>query len=205
MVRATSHRALWLARNVLPIEPALRAWLGRYRVAGLEVDDIVQETYAILCGLEMTEHIHNPRQYAFQTADSVILRHVRHARVVPMRALGDLDQLQIALPDASPEQTVIDRDALNVLAQFIATLPGKTRQVFVLRRVEGLSQREIAQKLHISESTVEKHISKALRLLSLRFEDGGNGAGQASISRVSEESRADGGNREGPPRNQSND
>jgi RNA polymerase sigma factor (sigma-70 family) len=205
MVRATTHRALWLARNILPVEWALRNWLCRYRVSGLEVDDIVQETYAILCGLETIDHIRNPRQYAFQTAYSVVLRHVRHAKVVPMRTLDDLDQLQIALPDASPEQIMIDRDALGELARFIATLPGRAQQVFILRRVEGLSQRDIAQKLHISESTVEKHMSRALRLLSDRFSHGGEGRGEASLTGISEDCRDNGGVRENPPRNKSSD
>jgi RNA polymerase sigma factor (sigma-70 family) len=205
MVRATTHRALWLARNVLPVERSLRNWLSRYRVAGLEVDDVVQETYAILCGLETIDHIRNPRQYAFQTAYSVVLRHVRHAKVVPMRTFNDLDQLQIALPDASPEQMAIDRDSLGELARFIATLPGRAQQVFILRRVEGLSQRDIAQKLHISESTVEKHISKALRLLSDHFGHGGEGGGDASTTGIAEECRKNGAVRENPPRNKSSD
>ncbi|MBC7168934.1 MAG: RNA polymerase subunit sigma-24, partial [Phenylobacterium sp.] len=46
----SKERAVWLAQRILPHEPALRAWLSR-RTAGLEVDDIVQETYAILAGL----------------------------------------------------------------------------------------------------------------------------------------------------------
>lgn len=205
MNRVTPHRARWLARNVLPIESVLRNWLSRHSVAGLEVDDIVQETYAILCELETVDHIRNPRKYVFQTAYSVVLRHLRHAKVVPMRALDDLDALQIAINTPSPEQTTIDRDMLGTVARFIATLPGRARQVFILRRVEGISKREIAQKLKISESTVEKHISKALYLLSERFAHGGDWGTEASIKQITEECPEHGRIREIKTRNQPND
>lgn len=198
MVRASPLRARWLARNVIPIETALRAWLSRYRIVGLDTDDIVQETYAILCALESVDHIHNPRQYTFQTAYSVILRHVRRAKLVSIQTLDDLDRLHIALPEASPEQRAIDRDALQELAHFIATLPRKAQQVFILRRVEGLSLRQIAEKLQISESTVEKHITRALRLISERFRNGGNWSGEASLSKTLEE-RGEYGSTQGKP------
>lgn len=205
MNRVTSQRALWLARTVLPAEPALRAWLGRRRVAGLDVDDVVQETYAILCGLDSVEAIRDPRRYAFQTAYSIVLRHLRHAKVVPMHAMDDLESLQIAIGDPSPEQTAIDRDALGALARFVATLPGRVRQVFVMRRIEGLSQRAIAHRLHISEKTVEKHISKALHLLSERFAHGGPWGAEASIEQTPEERPRNDSRRDARPRNRPHD
>src|ERR1043165_1101547 len=54
----------WLSRHVLPHEPALRAWLRRRAVPGLEIDDVVQETYSVLSGLASVEHIQAPRAYA---------------------------------------------------------------------------------------------------------------------------------------------
>src|SRR3954462_11724614 len=97
------ERSLWLSRHVLPHAPALRAWLRHRRVHGLETDDIVQETYAVLAGLASVDHIESPRAYAFQTAQSVILRHLRRARVVRIDALGDLEQLNTPLDAPSPE------------------------------------------------------------------------------------------------------
>src|SRR3546814_4682438 len=51
MVACSDERARWLATQVLPHEPALRAWLSRRLGAGLEVDDVVQEAYAVLVEL----------------------------------------------------------------------------------------------------------------------------------------------------------
>lgn len=66
MSRVSDERARWLARHVLPHEPALRAWLSTRRVADLEVDDIVQETYARLASAESVATVRNARTYAFQ-------------------------------------------------------------------------------------------------------------------------------------------
>ena len=174
------ERSLWLSRHVLPHEPALRAWLRHRRVDGLETDDIVQETYAVLAGLASVDHIESPRAYAFQTAQSVILRHLRRARVVRIDALGDLEQLNTPLDDPSPERQAADRQELRQVAELIAGLPSKCREAFTLRKLQGLSQREVAGRMGISESTVEKHIGRALRTLMEAVKNGGNVAAGAS-------------------------
>ncbi len=162
----TQDRARWLACQVLPHEQDLRAWLRRRRVDGLEVDDIVQETYAVLAALRSVDHILSPRTYAFQTARSVILRTLRRAKVARIDPVGDIEKLDRAVDLPSPEHQVSTRMELRRVADLIATLPVKCREAFTLRRLEGLSQRDVARRMGISESTVEKHISRALRTLT---------------------------------------
>ena len=178
-MRASDERALWLSRHVLKHEPSLRAWLGRRRIAGLEVDDIVQETYARLITLDSVAGISNVKNYMFQTAYSVLVNHVRRAKIVAFETVTDLEQLGTSR-DCSPEDQVIDRDELNRLARAIATLPGKVRDVFVLRRVNGLSQRDVARELGLSESTVEKHMSRSIYLLMNSISNSGNDPTRAS-------------------------
>ncbi len=178
-VRASDERALWLSRHVLQHEPALRAWLSHRRIAGLEIDDIVQETYARLITVESVEGITNARNYMFQAAYSVMVSHVRRSKIVPFQAVSDLEQLGAAA-DYSPEDQTADRDELHRLAKAIATLPGKVRDVFVLRRVDGLSQRDVAHKLGLSESTVEKHMSRSIYLLMTLISRSGNDMARAS-------------------------
>src|SRR5690606_14968612 len=106
--------------------------------------------------------ISNVRNYLFQTAYSVLMTHVRRSKIVSFQTVSDLDQLGARAQDCSPEEQVIDRDELQKLAEAIAGLPGKIREVFILRRVNGLSQKDVAQKLRLSESTVEKHMSRSI-------------------------------------------
>ena len=174
------ERTRWFLRNILPHEPALRAWLTRRHPLGLEVEDIIQEAYAILADLESVDGIAYPRAYLFQVARSVITRHIRRARVVSIHAVEDVAQLEHADERPTPEQVAIDRDELGRLARAISAMPDRTQQAFILRRVDGLSQREIAARMAISENTVEKHISRGLRFLIDWFGHGGKALAQVS-------------------------
>jgi RNA polymerase sigma-70 factor (ECF subfamily) len=175
-MRPSPERTSWLSREILPHESGLRAWLRRRLVAGLELDDIVQETYAVLAALPTVAHIQSPRAYALQTARSIILRHLRRARVVRIDSIGDAAQLDTALEDPSPERQAASRQDLRLAMAIIADMPAKRREAFTLRKIEGLSQREIARRMGISESTVEKHVGQALR----RLMDAMNGGATAA-------------------------
>ena len=176
----STERARWLATHVVPHEAALRAWLKGKAGWAFDIDDIVQETYAILAAKATIEGIANPKSYAFQVAYSVILQQVRHSRVVPIAAMADIGLLEAEIDDPSPEQAVLARDELQQVQRAIEALPRQTRTAFVLRRVEGLSQAEIARRMNLSEHTVEKHIARGIKSLLAQFGRGGNKAVQAS-------------------------
>jgi RNA polymerase sigma factor (sigma-70 family) len=176
-------RAMWLAREVLPHEQALRGWLRHKRIVECDIDDVVQETYAILAGRESIQEIRNAKTYAFQVARSVILMNLRRSRIVSFRQIGDVDLLGAISDVPSPECQVADRDELSRIGQAIAQLPSRVRETFILRRIEDLSQREIAKRLGISENTVEKNIGKAIRILMDLFGRGGNALSRTSNGR----------------------
>ena len=182
MTQVSDERALWLARNVLPHEPALRRWLAGKRLRGIDLDDIVQETYAILASLESVDAIRNAKPYMFQTAYSVILAQVRRANVVSIVTIDDIGKLSDEDGTPSPETVVSDRQELQRLADAIASLPARCREVFVLRKIHGLQQRDVAQRLGVSEGTVEKQLHKGLKILSALIGRGGDQPGQASIN-----------------------
>jgi len=104
------ERTHWFLRNILPHEPSLRAWLSRRPATGIDTDDIIQESYTILAELEHVDTIRFPRAYLFQVARSVITRHVRRARIVPIHAADELEWLEYPDDAATPEQVAIDRD-----------------------------------------------------------------------------------------------
>lgn len=169
----SDERSIWLGRHVLPHEPALRAWLRRRRLEGLEVDDVIQETYTRLIAADSIAHIRDAKSYTFQIAGSVVVDHLRRLKVVSIASVSDIDQLDMPSEEPSPERQVIDREELHRLAQMIASLPGRVRDVFTLRRVYGLSQREVAERLGIAESTVEKHMARGFLLMLGELGHGG--------------------------------
>ena len=185
MSGVSDERAAWLGRQVLPHEPQLRAWLRRRNLGGLEIDDVIQETYTRLFQAESVAHVHDARNYAFQVAGSVVIDHLRRMKVVPIASVPGLDYLEVGSDEPSPERQVIDRDELTRLAEMIARLPGKVRDVFTLRRVHGLSQREVAGRLGLAESTVEKHMARGFLIMSQFFGHGGNGPPHPSTSKPS--------------------
>lgn len=170
MFRVDPDRTRWFLQCVLPHEPALRAWLASKRRLGVDVDDIIQETYTALAAKGTVEDIEHPRAYIFRIAHTLVVQHVRQARIVSIQIKEDLEWSDDA---PSPEQTLIDRDVLRQVTDAISAMPGQARTAFVLRRVHGLSQREIAKRMSLSENTVEKHIGRGLRFLLDRFRDGG--------------------------------
>ena len=112
-------------------------------------------------------------------------------------AIGDIDLLGAASDDPSPERQAASRQELRRVTSLIAALPAKCREAFTLRKVEGLSQRDIALRMAISESTVEKHIGRALRTLMDAMKVGGPGASETSQTWGETELRAN-----DDPRNQ---
>jgi RNA polymerase sigma factor (sigma-70 family) len=169
----SDERAAWLAQNALPYEGRLRGWLSSRCLPGLEPDDVVQETYARLIQAKNLTAVRNPKAYMFQTAWSVIVTHARRERVVAMETFADFDQLGLEAETPGPEELAAERDELLQLGEALATLPGKIGDVLRLRRVQGLSQKQVASKLGLAESTVEKHMHRGFLLLLKYFSERG--------------------------------
>ena len=119
------------------------------------------------------DSIGQPRQYAIQTATSIIIDHIRHSRVISINSTGDLDHLDVVTPEPNPEEQLEFRQEIAEIAKALATLPDKCRETLILRRVEGLSQQETAQRLGISVKTVEKHMARGVLILMGLFGRGG--------------------------------
>jgi RNA polymerase sigma-70 factor (ECF subfamily) len=166
---------------VVPHEAAMRRWLRSFSALGEpDIDDLVQETYAVLAMRDSVEGIADPRSYAFQVAKSLFLQNVRRAKVVSISAGADLASLDIPVDAPSPFQHAAGREDLERVAEAIRAMPPQTRRAFWLRRVEGWSQREIAAATALSENTVEKHIARGIRILMEQFGRGGKAVRRAS-------------------------
>lgn len=169
MTEQSDRRSLWIAKNILPHERNIRMWLSRRRVHDCDIDDMIQEMYAKIGSLKSPEKICSPKSYAYRVAYSVLLDHLRKSHLASVTSLQPLEELEIASLAASPEDEVAYRDELRQVANIIKTLPPRTREVFRLRRMEGLSQRETAERLSVSEKAVEKHMTQVAYVLSQQY------------------------------------
>ena len=173
MLSDIQERGLWLARNIVPHESAIRASLSRVCPKELDVDDVVQEMYTRILSVASLNAIRYPRQYAIQTAKSIIVDHIRHSRVVSISFSGNIEQLNYPDPEASAERHLEFRDEVQAMIDTLAKLPKRPRETLILRRVEKLSVKETAERLKISERTVEDHMTRALCMLMDVFGRGG--------------------------------
>lgn len=174
------RRDLWLASHVLPVEPALRGWLRKAAHAEFDIDDIIQETYARLVQAPDLESIVHVRAYLFRIVHSVVADRFRRKNIVSITDLADLEKLANAVEHLTPEDHAEARNELRLLIDMTAAFPEKTRTVFMLSRVDGLSMKDISSRTGIPESTVEKHVARAFRLLMDAYADGGYSAPMTS-------------------------
>ena len=131
-----------------------------------EVEDIVQETYVRLCQVARPEHIQHPKSYLFRTARNLALDSVKRAE----NRLGEpwSERLEEGLGNAGAEvdevlEQAASSEEFGRFCEAVRLLPVQARRVFVLKKVYGYSQREIAEELGLAQSTVEKHVALAVR------------------------------------------
>jgi RNA polymerase sigma factor (sigma-70 family) len=163
----TEREALaeWVGREILPHERDLRLWLQRRLMASADVEDIVQECYCRLAQLPDVSHVTMPRAYLFAMARNLAQRQLKRARVVRIEALSDGGDGEWESDLPSPERIAAAREELGRVQAALATLSERARRIFLMRKVEGLSQKEIAHAMGVSEAVVENEASRSLRKL----------------------------------------
>ncbi len=127
-----------------------------------EVEDIVQETYIRLRRAVLSQEIQNPQSYLYRTARNLALDSIK--KVANSRSVEWQESANYAATHDDVVINAIDRaETFRRLCEAVDRLPPRAQSVFVLKKVYGYTQREIATELKISESTVENHVALALR------------------------------------------
>lgn len=129
-----------------------------------EIEDIVQETYVRICAVKHTVQIQHPRSFLYRTARNLALDHLKRAETRTSVSMDD-ESLDLDEEVDDVDQVYNQVSATQEFEHFceaVRHLPLQCRKAFVLKKVYGYSQKEIAENLHISENTVEKHIAMGL-------------------------------------------
>lgn len=157
----------WFVREILVHERALALFLQRSWPHRDELHDLRQEAYARVYEAAARSRPTAPKAFLFATARHLMTDRLRRNRVVSIEPVGDFESSNVYLIDeVSPERWMGTRQALTRLAEALDRLPDRCREVVWLRRVEELPQKGVAERLGISEKTVEKHLAKGMRLLA---------------------------------------
>ncbi|MEQ8691501.1 MAG: RNA polymerase sigma factor [Pseudomonadales bacterium] len=141
-------------------------------VAGIvpkkDLEDVVQDTFLRIQDLKGANDIRNPEAFIYQIARNLALDHVKRAGSRLLDGYDDVEQAQDVidlLDDDSVYREVVSGQEFGDFCSAVHELPDQCRRVFVLRKVYGFSQKEIANSLGISQSSVEKHVARGLKLI----------------------------------------
>ncbi len=158
-----SNSSKWFDEEVHPHEGALRAFLGRKLASRADVDDVVQDSYLKLWRSRVSGFVHSPKAYLFKIARNAVIDLRRRRDVAVAEPITESAPLPV-LEDAPGVVDLVSRQQeLALLNEAIHALPARCQQVFLLRKIQGLSQREIAARLGITENTVETLVGRGAR------------------------------------------
>lgn len=172
--------------HVLPRPIDNRAGLvGRYRapliryfyrrgVSSAYAEDLAQDCFTRVFSLAKHDHIHNEEAYLFQTASHVLADYVQSAVRRRVGRHVSIDAVQIDEETAevnSPDRVLEGKEALKRFAAALKELKPKTREIFLLNRLDGLTYTQIAVRFGQTPSAIEKHMIAALAHLNRRLGD----------------------------------
>lgn len=184
----------WFIEQILVHEEALMRYLARNWPCHDDLPDLRQDVYARVYEAAGRALPQQPKAFLFATARHLLVDRARRGRVVSIEPVGDFESLNVLVDDVSPERWCGGRQVLRRLAEAFDRLPDRCREVVWLRRVERLSQKEVAARLGITEKTVEKHIAKGMQLIAEHFFGGVRGqtratrrGGHAPLERLGED------------------
>ena len=156
-------RFRWFTEQVYVHHSQLKAYLHGSFPAVRDVDDVVQESYLRFWKANAQQSIRSAKAFLFQIARHVAMDQVRQQSSSPIQIVTDLDDLSVldSRPDAA--DAACSREEVLLLADAIDALPARCREVFILRKIKRVPQREIGQILGISEQTVQVQVSKGMK------------------------------------------
>ncbi|MFQ3245912.1 MAG: RNA polymerase sigma factor (sigma-70 family) [Arenicella sp.] len=127
-----------------------------------DAEDILQETYIKVFNASKENEIRNPKGLLTHTARNLALNHIDLARNKYDIQLEENSVSSVINSSDSLDAVVGSKERLEYLGKVINRLPDKCRQVFIFKRVYGLSHKEISIKMGISNKTIENHVRRGL-------------------------------------------
>ena len=153
-----NNQSIWFAEEVLPHEPALRAWLRSRFPALSDDDDIVQESYIRLIRTQGLNKVANAKSYLFTVARNLTLDLFRRNRAAPIVTSSDYERASVAGEQIGVAESVCNSQEFEILEQAIEALPERCRVIMTMQKLHGLSNLEIAERLGLSVNTVNAQL-----------------------------------------------
>lgn len=147
--------------------PALMAFFLRRLDSHAEAEDLTQECFVRLAGMD-TARLQSAEAYVFQMAANLLRDRSRRERVRFDHRAEAMAADGAGIDILDPLRVAAGRESLAELTAALRELPERTRAIFILYRLESVDKRDIAQAFEISQSTLDRHLVRAMAHLTRR-------------------------------------
>lgn len=147
----------------------LTRYFRRRTASDQDVPDLVQEVFLRLSRINDPSGIQERDSFIFVTAANVLRDRARRDKVRHEGASVPIDDYDLPGSDFAPDRVLEGRQAAERLRQVLEELPERTRDVFVLRILEGCKMADVARAMGISTRAAEKHQARALAHVAERL------------------------------------
>ena len=140
----------------------LKRFLARYFSDSQDIEDVAQEAYLRAYVAEQKKEIEQPKAYLFRIAKNLALTQLTKKSTKITDYLEESGASVVLDCVAAADSEVEAQESLGLYCEAVAALPEKCRQVFLLRKVHGLAHKEIAKRMSLSVSSVEKYLLRGI-------------------------------------------
>ena len=158
----SSQNGLSISTAFLENESFIKKFLARFFYEPQDIEDVAQEACLRAYVAEQSKHIEQPKAFLFRVAKNIALNKLGKKSQQITDYIEDLGGSDVIQGTSNVADEVEAEQALGLYCEAVATLPDKCRQVFLLRKVHGLTHKKIAQRMSLSVSSVEKYLLKGV-------------------------------------------
>lgn len=162
-----------IADAIVACKASLTRYVATFFVTQEDIEDTIHEAYLQALAAERKVSISSPRAYLFRVAKNIALNKKARQKKIFFENIGEFQDLIVDDETPNADEQLYWRGLTEKLGQAISELPPQCQKVFILQRLQGLSYKEVAQKLGISVRTVEKHLEKGLMRCAAHLAEGG--------------------------------
>jgi RNA polymerase sigma factor (sigma-70 family) len=158
---------------------ALKRFISRFLHNTQDIEDVAQEAFLRAYSADKNTDIKQPKSFLFRIAKNVAVSQLRLKSRQITDYLEDKDSSEVLVGEWTLDDEMAAQQKLGIHCEAVASLTPQCRRVYLMRKVYGMRHKEIAERLDIAVSTVEKHLMKGVELCDLyvrkRMEAGSSG------------------------------
>lgn len=162
IVCPADDEARWFADTIYSHDSSLRSYLRRAFPSVRDVEDVVQESYLRVWKVRAAQPVQFAKAFLFTIARRIAIDVLRHDRRSPIDLTSDSADLDVSFPESDVSEIACQNETADLLIEAIDSLPARCREIVILRKLKFLSQRQVAERLGISEKGVENQLARGL-------------------------------------------